>query len=238
MKGNKLIDDHVQISVNLVRYKSHSKVFEVAIDADKAVAYKEGEEIEVNEVISAEHIYEDMKKGMPAKDADLQEVFNTTNIPAIVKIMLEKGEIQFTQAYRTQLREKKLNKIISIIHQNAVDPKTGIPHPENRIKAAMDEAKVKINDLQRAEDQVNAIVTKLLPIIPLSLEKAKLRIHIPHQFSGKLRSTIAGFGKLSSEEWLNDGGLLLTIELPAGRQGELMDELNNVSHGGCSVEKL
>ncbi len=238
MKGNKLIDDHVQISVNLVRYKTHGKNFEIAIDADKALAYKEGDEVDINEIISADDIFEDMKKGMHAKEADLSEVFGTTDTTTVVRVMLEKGEIQFTQKYRAELRDRKMSKIVNIIHRNAVDPKTGAPHPENRIISAMDEAKIKINDLKKAEDQVNEIITKLRPIIPLSLETAKLRVHIPTNFAGKLRSSIAGFGKLTTEQWLNDGSLMLEIELPAGMQGELMDELNNVSHGGCSVEKI
>jgi len=238
MKGNKLIDDHVQIAVNLVRYKTHGKTFEVAIDADKAVSYKEGEAVDVEEIISAEHIFEDMKKGLHAKEADLKEIFGTEDAVAIAKVMLEKGEIQFTQKYRNDLREKKLNRIVSLIHRNAINPKTKLPHPENRILAAMDEAKVKINDLKRAEDQIEDIVTKLRPIIPLSLETAKLRIHVPTQFSARLRGVLMNWGKLSSEEWLDDGSLLVELQLPAGLQGELMDELNNITHGGCSIEKI
>lgn len=238
MKGDKLIDDHVQISVNLARYKSHGKMFEMAIDADKAVAYKEGDDIDINEVINAQYIYEDMKKGLRAKDADLKEVFDTTEAKAIAKVILDKGEIQFTQKYRADLRERKLNKIVSIIHRNAIDPKTKIPHPENRIRAAMEEAKIKINDLKKAEDQVSEIITKLRPIIPISLEEIKLRVHIPTQFAGKLRSTISNFGTLTKEEWLNDGSLMVELKLPAGMQGELMDELNNISHGGCTVDKV
>ncbi|MCF7798949.1 ribosome assembly factor SBDS [Candidatus Woesearchaeota archaeon] len=238
MKGNKLIDDHVQISVNLVRYKTHGKTFEIAIDADKAVAYKEGDAVDIDEIINSDHVYEDMKKGLQAKEADLTEVFSTTQTKAIVQVMLEKGEIQFTQNYRTQLRERKMNKIVNLIHRNAINPKTGTPHPENRIIAAIEEAKVKVNDLKKAEDQIDAIITKLRPIIPISLETVKLRIHIPASVAGRLRSSIENFGKLTNEQWLNDGALMAELELPAGMQAELVDELNNVSHGGCTIDKI
>ena len=49
LKGNKLIDDHKQISVNLLKFKSHGKHFEVAIEADQAVAFKQGKEVDIEE---------------------------------------------------------------------------------------------------------------------------------------------------------------------------------------------
>lgn len=238
VKGNKLIDDHIQIAVNLVKYKSHGRLFEMAIDPDKAVAYKEGDTINIEEIARSDKVFEDMKKGLVASDTDLQTVFNTKNTTEILKILLEKGEIQFTQKYRTELRERKLRKIINLIHINAIDPKKGIPHPINRIEAAMDEAKIKINDLKKAEDQIDTVVKLLRPIIPISIQTKKLKIHIQPQFSAKLRGRIVSYGKIKDEQWLNDGGLLITVEIPAGLQNEMIDELNNISHGSCIIETI
>lgn len=238
MKGNKLIDDHVQIAVNLAKYKAHGKFFEIAIDPDKAVSYKEGDLIDIEEVVKAPSIFEDMKKGLPAKDEDLKLVFNTTDANEIIKTILDKGELQFTQKYREELRERKHKKIINLIHRNAIDPKTGLPHPETRIAAAMEEGKVKINDLKRAEDQISDIIKILLPIIPISLEKIVMKILIPSQYSAKLHGRVLAYGKPLQERWLNDGSLLVNVELPAGLQQELMDNLNSLSHGSCSVESV
>lgn len=238
MKGNKLIDDHVQIAVNLVRFKSHGKTFKVPIDADKAVAYKEGETVDIDDIVKAPSIFEDVKKGLPAKEEELKEVFGTTDPSIIITKMLEKGEIQFTQKYRSELRERKQKKIVNLIHKNAIDPKSGLPHPETRIVAAMDEAKIKIDDLKRAEDQIDDIIKKLRPIIPLSIERVKMKILIPAQYSAKLHGRILSYGKPLKEEWLQDASLLITIELPAGLQHEIMDELNSISHGSCSVEDI
>ena len=57
-------------------------------------------------------------------------------------------------------KEKKYKKIVNLIHVNAIDPKTGLPHPENRIISAMDEAKVKIDDLKKPEDQINDMANR------------------------------------------------------------------------------
>lgn len=237
-KGNKLIDDHIQISVNLVRLKTHGKTFETAIEADKAVAYKEGEAIDIDEIVQSDNVFTDMKKGLIASDAELNEIFNTTNTTQILKTMLDEGEIQFTQKYRTELRERKTNKIINLVHINAIDPKTGLPHPENRIKAAMEEARIKINDLKKAEDQIEEIIQKLRPIIPISMERVVLRVHLPPQYSAKIYSKMQGYGKVSNEQWLNDGGLQANIEMPAGMQGNFIDLINDMCHGACTVDVI
>ena len=235
-KGNKLIDDHVQISVNLVRLKTHGKTFETAIEPDKAVAYKEGDSIDIDEIVQSDQVFTDMKKGLVASEQELGKVFGTTDTNNILRKMLDEGEIQFTQQYRAALRERKLNKLINLVHVNAIDPKTGLPHPENRIRAAIDEAKVRLNDLKRAEDQVNDVIKKLRPIIPISLEHVILKVHLPPQYSAKIYSKLQDAGKVSGEQWLNDGGLYVHIELPAGMQQDFIDMINDMCHGACSVD--
>ena len=238
MKGNKLIDDHVQIAVNLARLKSHGKTFEVAIDADKVVAYKEGEAIDIEELVQSPNIFSDMKKGLKASDEDIQEVFSDTKGMQRVKKILDEGEIQFTQKYRSLLREQKTKKIVNLIHRNAVDPKTGLIHPESRIIAAMEEAKIKINDLKKAEDQVKDIVKLLRPIIPISIEQSVFQVHIPAQHSARVHGKLISFGKMSEERWLNDGSLMTKVEVPAGLGQELVETLNAMTHGGCQVDKI
>jgi len=238
MKGNKLIDDHIQIAINLAKLKSHGKTFEVAIDADKVVAYKEGKKIDIEELVQSPNIFSDMKKGLISSDEDLKEVFGNTNKSEILKKILDEGEIQFTQKYRSQLKEQKTKKIVNIIHRNTIDPKTGLIHPENRIIAAMEEAKVKINDLKKAEDQVNDIIKLLRPIIPISIEKVIFQLIVPAQYSAKVHGKIISFGKMSEERWLNDGSLMTKIEIPAGLGQELVDLLNAMTHGSCQVNKI
>lgn len=238
MKGNKLIDDRVQISVNLLKYKSHGKVFEVAVDPDKAIEHLEGQAVDVDEIMTSDEIFEDMKKGMIARDQDLEEVFGTTEAQKIIEIMLEKGELQFTQKYRAALREKKFKQIVHLIHVNAVDPKTGLPHPENRIISAMEEAKIRIDDMKKPQDQIKGIVDKLRPIIPISVETATLKISVPAEHASKLYGKISGYGKTSKEQWLNDGSLMIELSIPAGLKGKVVSELANASSGSVDVQVM
>ncbi|MBN1175629.1 ribosome assembly factor SBDS [Candidatus Woesearchaeota archaeon] len=236
MKGNKLIDDHVQIAVNLVKYKKAGKTFEVSVDPDKIVEFREGVALDIDEIVNDSKIFIDMKKGLVASEAELEEGFGTNESEKILQIMIEEGEVQFTQKYRDELRERKFNKLVNLIHLNAVDPKTGIPHPETRIRSGLEEAKFKINDLEKAENQVDNAIKVLRPIMPISLEKVLLEVIVPTQFAGALHGKITTFGKIKQENWLNDGGLHTVVELPAGLQNKFIDMLNNASHGGCTVE--
>lgn len=236
MKGDKLIDDRYQILVNLVRLKSHGLTFEVAIDPDKAVEYKEGGSVAMREIFKADAIFTDAKKGYVASDDDLMKVFGTTDVDTIKKKLLDEGEIQFTQEYREELKQRRERNVLHMLHRNTINPRTGTPHPETRLEAAMEEAKVNVDHMKKAADQMESIVKKLTPVIPISYERMKVVIHIPSSHVGKLRGFIEGYGKISHEDWLGDGSLRITLQIPAGLRDELMEALNNKSHGSCTLE--
>ncbi|MHA1196040.1 MAG: ribosome assembly factor SBDS, partial [Promethearchaeota archaeon] len=88
-------------------------------------------------------------------------VFNTTDGRIIGAHILLEGEIQWTKAQREEERAKKLKQIISIIAKNAINPQNNKPHPYQRIEKAIEEAKVKIDIMKSAEEQVDDVVKAL-----------------------------------------------------------------------------
>ncbi|MCF7866157.1 ribosome assembly factor SBDS, partial [Candidatus Woesearchaeota archaeon] len=116
--------------------------------------------------------------------------------------------------------------------------RTGSPHPVTRIENAMNEAKIKIDEFKKAEDQIQEIMHLLKPIIPIKLETKKYKIHIAVQYASKLIGTLKGYGKVKTETWLNDGSYTCEIEIPAGIQEELMDELNSKTHGSVQIDQI
>jgi ribosome maturation protein SDO1 len=238
MKGNKLIDDRVQIAINLVRYQTHGKTFEVAINPDLVVSFLEGNHVDIQELVESEHIFSDVKKGLFASETELKTIFNTTKIDEIVPIMIKKGEVQFNQKYRDELRQRKYNRIVHLIHKQAIDPRTGLPHPIVRIEASLKEAKVRIDDFKKAEDQLTEIIKKLQPIIPLSCEKTRLELVIPSQYSSQVKYAIANKGKILRETWLDDGGLLLIMEVASGIKMEIISSAQAITKGEASVKEV
>ena len=53
-----------------------------------------------------------------------------------------------------------------------------------------------------------------------------------------LRFPSKKYAKLLKEEWLPNGSLSIDLEVPAGLQNNLFDELNNIAHGNIESKEL
>ncbi|MFH2021514.1 MAG: ribosome assembly factor SBDS [archaeon] len=229
--------DQERVHLNLAKLKKAGEHFEVVIDPDKILDYKQ-KKIDLKELLLYEKVFADAKKGLEASDELIKNVFGTDDPLAIAKIIVTEGEIQFTQEYREQKRKEKLNKIIDVIARNAVDPRSGLPHPRVRIEAAMEEAKIKVDDQKDAEDQISEIVHKLKPILPIKFALKEIEVRIVPQYAAKAYSTVERFGKLLQSDWLTDGSWMCVVEIPAGIQNDLFDALNKLTHGSVESKIL
>ncbi|NOZ80296.1 MAG: ribosome assembly factor SBDS [DPANN group archaeon] len=230
--------DKERISLNIVRLKKAGKTFEINVDPDLAVQLKEGKDIEVRDILKAEKIFADVKKGLLASEHDLKLVFDTESILEAATIIIREGDIQLTQEYRQKLREEKLKRIMDIIHVNGVDPRTHAPHPLTRIENAFKEANIHIDEFEDIKQQVQDILKKLRVILPISFENRKLLIKIPAAYAPQCYAVVKNLSTIQKEEWQNDGSWHATIEIPAGLADDLLDKLNSMSHGDVATETL
>ncbi len=221
----------------LARYSSGGKHFEVLVDSDKAQALKAGESVELSELMVVQEVYSDARKAERVTEADLQKVFNTTNPLQVGKEIVLKGEIQLTTDQRRELLDKKKKRISTLIARDAFNPQTGHPHPPNRIEAAMDESKVHIDPLRKAEDQIQKVVEAISKFLPISVEKLRLEVVVPAVHTGKAYGILRNFG-IESEQWLDDGSLKVTIKIPAGVEESFYNELNGATQGSFECKKL
>ena len=213
------------------RLNSHGLNFEILVDCEKAVELKQGKQIPLDEVVVTFDVFKDIKKGLHASENDLQKVFLTQEKNAIVKKIIKEGEVQLTQEYRNKLREEKKRMIINLIHRYSINPTNNLPHPLTRIEAALEEAKVKIDEFKSADEQVKDIISKIKVVLPIRYEIREIQIRIPAKFAGKSYPTLKQYGTILKDEWQNDGSLLAILEIPAGLQTELFDKLNSLTHG-------
>ncbi|MDD5651625.1 MAG: ribosome assembly factor SBDS [Candidatus Nanoarchaeia archaeon] len=223
----------------IAHLKKKDKNFEVLVDSDKAIRYHENDpNVKLEDALVTNDIFSDVKNATRASDIDLKDIFKTTDRKEIAKIILKEGEIQLTTEHKNKLIEDKRKRIIDIIHRNAIDSKTGLPHPATRIETAMKEAKVNISYIKSAEAQVQDVIKLLRPLIPIKFETRELSVKIPSQFIGGSFRILKSYGKMLKENYENDGSLLAIIEIPAGIQEELIDQLNNVTKGQVVVDIL
>ncbi|MBS3156662.1 ribosome assembly factor SBDS [Candidatus Woesearchaeota archaeon] len=214
----------------IARLKKGGENFEVLVDCDKAIEFKSGN-VELEDALASDKVYKDAKKGERAPEKEMYKLFDTEDNKEIIALILKKGEIQLTVEHKNRLREEKRKKIINLIHRNAVDSKTGLPHPPNRIEKAITEARVNVDEFKSAEAQIENVLEKIRGILPIKFVVKEVEIMIPAKFSSSSYGVVKQFGKILNEKWGNDGSLILVVEIPGGLQDEFFDKLNNLTHG-------
>ncbi|MBU0757504.1 MAG: ribosome assembly factor SBDS [Nanoarchaeota archaeon] len=230
MRPTKIFDQEA-VKFNLVRIKKGGQTFEVIIDPDRMLEYKNKKISDVREVLRSEELFFDAKRGEVASESILQGIFNTSDTLKIAELMLHEGDVQFTQEYRDKIRADKRNKIIEMIARNAIDPRTKLPHPRVRIEAAFDEAKVRIDEVKDANSQIETIVDKLRSILPIKFATKEIQVKIGPTYAAKSYATVEKFGKIKFNNWQTDGSWVATVEIPAGLQNDFFDALNKLTHG-------
>lgn len=223
--------------ITLARLKKFGQTFEISVDPDKALLYKKGQLADLDEVLHADKIFLDVKKGLVAPLAELEKAFKTTDRQKIAAIIIKEGEIQFTAEHRAEEREQKRKKIVYLIHRQAVDARTGFPIPLERIDAALTEAKVHLDENKTPEEQLDSIIIKLRPILPIKIEQKRMSITIPAQYVGKAQGILRSMG-IQKEDWKSDGSWEVVVEVPAGLLQESIDKINGVTQGQAVVKML
>lgn len=238
--GKKQIYDREKLSLNIVRIKKGGDNFEVLLEnPDAALKFRQGDSsVDIEQALKSTEIFHDAKKGEVASEAKLKSVFKTDVEMEIIKKIIKEGEFHLTADQKRALIEKKRNAIINHINMNAVDPKTNLPHPKQRIELAMDEAKVHIDIHNTAMAQVDDVIKKLQTIMPLSFQKIHIRVLVPVRFAAKTFSTLKGKYPVSAEQWLNNGAVQFEIRTVAGQKPEIINLINSLSHGEASIEDV
>jgi ribosome maturation protein SDO1 len=183
-------------------------------------------------------VFEDLRRGKKATDGDMETIFNTTDGRTIASHILLDGEIHWTKTQREEEKQKKMKQIITIISKNAINPQNKKPHPYQRIEKAIEEAKVKIDLMRSAEEQVDDVIKSIRAIIPIRMEQVEIAIKIPSAFTAKGYNIVAQLAQIKKEEWQSDGSWVSIINLPAGLQMELIDKLNKLTHGRVQTKLL
>lgn len=228
-----------KVSFNIAKLKKSGETFEIVIDPDLAIKYAKGNKsIAIEDAVKSEKVFSDAKKGLLSSEHKIQEVFETEDFKVIADKILRTGEIQLSEEYRKQLINAKKKKIIDYIHTNAIDPKTRLPHPVVRIENAFEEAKIHIDSFKSAEEQIPEIISKLKPIIPISIATVKFVLKVPAQHTGKIYPVLKKYNSSFKEKWQNDGSLEVETEIPGGLKEEFLEQVEAKAKGDIEIKEL
>lgn len=216
------------------RIKVKGKLFEVYVDCDRALAFKKGQGT-LSNVLVSDSVFHDLKKGLVAKDKDLEDCFKTADINKIAERIIKEGEIQIPAELKSKAREEKIKQIVDFISTNCTDPK-GRKHPPERVQEALKEAHVNINENRSTEEQISAIIQELQKVIPLKIESKKILVKVPSMYAGKVYGILHNY--IEKEEWLSDGSLSCILNLPLAVQMDFYDKLNGITHGSAITQEV
>ena len=217
----------------IARLEKSGSRFEVLVDPDAALLISSGDfDGNIEDVIAAQDVFEDVSRGDRPAEENLIKVFNTPDPLAIIPEVIRLGDIQITAEQRREMQAQKHRKLITIITRNAINPQmNNAPHPPARIEAALDQAGFRVDPLKPVENQVGDALDALRPLIPIRFEEISIAVRFPSVHAGKAQAQIRAFGTLEKEEWQNDGSWIGVVRFPAGMQDEFYNLANGLSQG-------
>ena len=221
----------------VIRFKTHGHTFEILVDPDKALDYRSGEISGLDDVLAAEHIFKDAKAGDKASLEVMKDVFETSDENQVAAKIIKKGDLHLTTEQKRRMLEERRKQVATLIARNAINPQTKPPHPQSRILDAMEEAKVEITITKSANEHVEKVVKALKPLIPIRIEKVRMALKIPAEYTGKMYDVIRQFGEVKKEEWVGSEQYCV-IEMPGGLQDDLFSALNKMTHGDVKIKLM
>jgi ribosome maturation protein SDO1 len=212
--------------------------FEILVDPDKALEFKHGKSVPLKDLVATPDVYNDQAKGDKVSPQDLNKVFGSSKMEIIAEKIIKDGDVQLTTEQRHKMMEDLIKKVSYMISREGVNPQTKVPHPQDRILRAMEEAKVRLILGKQAEEQIEDVVKAIQRIVPITFEKVKITIKIPTQYAGSASGIVHRFGKPAKESWGGDGSYSCQMELSGGIKTELIDKLNSMTHGQVEINDL
>lgn len=220
----------------IARIVKGGEKFEILVDPIKALEVKMGKEVSLDDLLASNEIYEDSKKGLRAAGDKINKAFGSNDLKIISKKIIKDGDVQLTTEQRNQMIEENRKKIASIISRRGVNPQTGLPHPVDRVARAMEQTRIKVVLEKSAEEQVDAMLKAIQPIIPIRFEKLQIGIKVPPEFASRASGIVRNLGSVIREEWKSDGSYICALEIPAGMQQDVYDKINNLTHGKNEIK--
>lgn len=217
----------------IARIRKGSTTFEIMVNMNDALKVKKGESDYL--IIEGDAIFTDIKKGNRASGAELQTAFGTNDVDTVGKEIVKRGEVLVDSSHRTAEQEQKIKQIIDFLSRNAIDPKSGRPITAERLKSALNEAHISIKNTP-VDSQIHDIVDAMSAVIPIKIETRKIKVTVPALQTGKAYGFLAQYKE--KENWLPNGSLEATVNVPAGILIDFYDQLNSITHGSALTEEI
>jgi ribosome maturation protein SDO1 len=217
------------------RIKKGGKHFEILVDLDEAMKVKKNSpEADMARAVVTDSIFTNLKSGDHASSNDLEVAFGTSDPQEVSLKIIKEGEVvQTTESMRSE-QEAKYKQIVDFLSKNAVSPE-GRPYTPDRIMKALGEAHINVKN-KPIEAQMDEIIDHLAKVLPLKIEKKKVKLTVPAIHTGKAYSVVKQY--IIEESWKNNGDLEVIVEMPTALIFDFYDRINSATHGSVLSEEL
>jgi ribosome maturation protein SDO1 len=215
------------------RIKRGGKHFEILVDLDEALLVARGKG-EVGSATIGDVVFYNLKSGERSSEDDLETHFGTSDFNIVAKKIMKSGEIVRTTESISKGRDEKLKRVVDFLVRNAVSPE-GRPYTPDRITRALKDARVVIKN-KSIESQVSEILNGLRKVLPIKIERKKVKLVIPAMHSGRAYGIVKEF--IVHEVWKNNGDLEVEVEVPSGMIMDFYDRVNSATQGSVISEEL
>lgn len=209
--------------------------FEALVDPDLAWLFKSGKPVDFKALMISEIIYKDARTGDKASEDSLKKNFGTTETSQVVESIIKKGELQLTTEQRREMVENKRKQIVAFIARNCIDPKTGTPHPPNRIENAMENIRLNIDPFKSSEEQAQEVIKDLRISLPLKVSQVGVSVKASREHAARVSNYVTKSGNVTKSNWLADGTWMGEAVIPAGIQQSFIDKLNELTRGNVEI---
>jgi len=227
-------------NVSIVRLKKGGKRFEIACYKNKVQEWRNGVETDLDEVLQISNVFTNVSKGQVANSDDLNKGFGKTDVNAIVKEILKKGELQVGEKERAQDLENLWKEIANVVAEKCVDPTTQRPYPVGMIEKGMAEAgfSVKVGKSAKLQvlDCIKILQTK--STLPIQRSRMRVRITMPSKDGKRLKEKILESAEKVEEDEFGQNDWELIMLIDPGQFKVLTELLNKEVKGGGRMETL
>ena len=215
------------------RITKKGKHYEVLVDLDEAMNVRKGEG-DINSAVLTDAVFHNLKSGEHAAVIDLRNVFGTTDVLEIAEKIIKGGEVVRTAESMKAEHDVKYKRVVDFLVSNAVSPE-GRPYTPDRIMKALSEAHVNVKN-KPIESQVDEIVDQLSKVLPIVIERKRVKLLIPALHTGKAYGIVKEF--MVEENWKNNGDLEVVVDVPAGLVMDFYDRINSATQGSVLSEEI
>jgi len=218
--------------VQLVRFSKGKKRFEVMTKDGSVRKFRNGK-LGWGNVLVADQIFTDSKKGNVAKSKDLHEVFGTDDLQTCLRTIVTDGDLQISAEERKEDFAAHRRKVIAYIHKTYVDG-GNLPHPISRLEAVIDEAKVRLDPRENPEKHGEDIVSKLRGTLVFKKNTVEYTIIVGHAYAKKAQGVVYKLADVRKESWDAEGCTWI-LNVPNSQFDGFLSALNKLTQGDFTL---